>query len=84
MILLSILWIDLFTYTLPSWGFRRSILWGPVYSEPYEAAVALGINGQAFRAFVIITCCAMLLSVILHWLRGRRYCAEFAIGKPEE
>jgi hypothetical protein len=84
-IVLSLFWIDLFTYTLPSWGIRRSVLWGPRdVSEPYDAAVALGINGNAFRAFVIITCCAMLLSLILHWLRSRRYCEESATGKPEE
>ncbi|UCG32705.1 MAG: hypothetical protein JSU68_13690 [Phycisphaerales bacterium] len=84
-IMLSIFWIDLFTYTLPSWGMRRSVLWGPRdVSEPYDAAVALGINGDTFRAFVIITCCAMLLSLVLHWYRGRRYCAESTTGKPDE
>ena len=70
MILLSLYWIDLFTYTLPTWGLKRSILWGPVYSEPYEAAVGLGINGNAFRAFVLLTCGAMLLSLLLHLWRA--------------
>ena len=72
LIVLSLYWIDLFTYTLPTWGLKRSILWGPVYSEPYQAAVGLGINGNAFRVFVLLTCGAMLLSLLLHLYRARR------------
>ena len=58
--------------SLPTWGLKRSILWGPVYSEPYQAAVGLGINGNAFRAFVLLTCGVMLLSLLLHLHRARR------------
>jgi hypothetical protein len=47
-------WIDILTYTLPTWGLRRSIFWGGRYAEPYEAAVALGIPGPLFQAVVIL------------------------------
>jgi hypothetical protein len=53
LISLSLWWLDLFTYTLPSWGIRRSIFWGRVYSEPYEAAVGLGVPGPLFQFFVL-------------------------------
>ena len=69
LITLSLWWIDLFTYTLPSWGLPRSILWGQrTDSEPYEAAKTLGIPGPAFQAFVIIAC-ALLLLVLLARIR---------------
>jgi len=51
--LLGIWWIDLLTYTLPSLGIPRMILWGGFPDEPYAAAVALGISGPLFQAFVI-------------------------------
>ena len=63
MICLSLWWIDLLTYTLPSWGLRRSILRGRVYSEPYQAATALGIPGPAFQGFVVLSS-AVLLAVL--------------------
>ncbi len=66
---LSIWWIDLLTYTLPSWGLRRSILWGPVYSEPYEAATGLGIPGWAFQAFAVVS---SVLLVGATWIALRR------------
>ncbi len=59
LILLGIWWIDLFTYTLPVWGLRRSVLWGGRYAEPFEAAVALGVPGWLFQAFVIVSCVAL-------------------------
>ncbi|MBI5763330.1 MAG: hypothetical protein HZA51_07390 [Planctomycetes bacterium] len=63
---LSLWWIDLFTYTLPSWGIRRSILWGPRSgSEPYEAAMELGLPGPVFQ-FLAITTSAALLAALLH------------------
>ena len=65
LITLSLWWIDLFTYTLPSWGLPRSILWGQsTYSEPYEAAKSLGIPGPTFQAFVIIASVLLLLAVL--------------------
>lgn len=60
LIAVSLWWIDLMTYTLPSWGFRRSILWGAVYSEPVEAAAALGIPKWAVQSFAIVTSAALL------------------------
>jgi hypothetical protein len=65
LITLSFWWIDILTYTLPSWGVRRSIFWGQwMYSEPYEAAKSLGIPGPAFQAFVIIACTILLFALI--------------------
>ncbi|HKQ47330.1 MAG TPA: hypothetical protein VJZ71_04585 [Phycisphaerae bacterium] len=65
LITLGLWWIDLLTYTLPSWGLPRSILWGQqTYSEPYEAAKSLGIPGPAFQAFVMIACTILLFALI--------------------
>lgn len=47
-------WVDLLTYTLPTWGIRRSILWGGLYAEPYEAAVGLGMSGWLFQTLVLV------------------------------
>lgn len=47
-------WIDLFTYTLPSLGLRRYVLFGRRIAEPYDAAVALGISGWIFQILVLI------------------------------
>ena len=71
LICLGLWWIDLFTYTLPSWGLRRSILWGAVYSEPYNAAVGLGIPGWAFQAFVVTTTLVLAAAWTLRLLRYR-------------
>lgn len=65
LVVLSLWWIDLLTYTLPSWGIRRSILWGGFYSEPYEAAVSLGIPGPAFQAFVLASCALLAAAAAL-------------------
>jgi hypothetical protein len=48
------LWsLDLVTFTLPSLGWHRYIWFGTTYSEPYEAAVALGIPGRLFQVVAI-------------------------------
>ncbi|MDO8629407.1 MAG: S41 family peptidase [Phycisphaerales bacterium] len=53
------LWsLDMLTFTLPSLGFRRYIWFGTTYSEPYEAAVALGIPGPLFQLLAV---CGSLL-----------------------
>ncbi|HUU84027.1 MAG TPA: hypothetical protein VM243_11040 [Phycisphaerae bacterium] len=72
LVCLSIWWIDLLTYTLPSWGLRRSILWGPVYSEPYEAAIALGVRGWAFQAFAIGTSALLATATWMAIRHGRQ------------
>ncbi len=60
---LSMWWVDLFLYTVPSFGLRRYILWGPSYSEPYEAAVALGVPGPVFQVFVFVTSAFLTLAI---------------------
>lgn len=72
LVLLGLWWIDLFTYTLPTWGLRRSVLWGGTYSEPYEAAVALGIPGWLFQTFVIVSSVALATALIVRLRRDRR------------
>ncbi len=61
----SLWWIDLATYLLPVAGFRRSLFWGGYYSEPYEAAVALGIPGAVFLTLALGS--SALLAVALTW-----------------
>jgi len=63
LICLSIWSTDLFTYTLPSFGVRRYIWSGTRYSEPYTAAVALGIPGPLFQTFVFVCSFAVLLAM---------------------
>jgi hypothetical protein len=62
---LSVWCLDLLTFTLPSFGLRRYIWRGTRYSEPYAAAVALGIPGPLFQAFVLAGFCAVILLVVL-------------------
>ena len=69
LVCLSLWWIDLFTYTLPTWGIRRSILWGQVYSEPYEAAVQLGIPGTLFQVFVVTTSALLAAALAIRLTR---------------
>ncbi len=71
LVCLSLWWIDLLTYTLPTWGLRRSIFWGQVYSEPYEAATALGIPGPAFQAFAVGTSAALAAALVVRLVRDR-------------
>ncbi len=63
MIALGLWWLDLLLYTLPSLGIPRYFLWGHRYSEPYEAAVALGVPGPVFQGFVIVT--SVILAVAI-------------------
>lgn len=50
------LWsLDIVTYTFPSLSIRRYIWFGTTYSEPYEAAVSLGIPGPLFQVAAIVT-----------------------------
>lgn len=63
---LSLWWLDLLTYLLPSWGLRRSVFWGgSSYSEPYQAAMELGVPGRLFQAFGIAS--SALLLTLLTW-----------------
>lgn len=63
---LGLWWMDMFTYTLPSWGIPRSIFWGQrKFSEPYEGAVGLGMPGWLFQGLVIVT--SVLLAAV--WIR---------------
>lgn len=69
LLLLGLWWVDLLTYTLPTWGVRRSVLWGAMYSEPYVAATDLGIPGPLFQAFVLATCIPMAFAWFAAGLR---------------
>jgi hypothetical protein len=70
LICLSIWCMDLFTFTLPSFGVRRYIWSGTRYSEPYKAAVALGIPGALFQILVLVGTFAVLLTTGLSiWRR---------------
>lgn len=63
LIYLGIWWIDLLTYTLPTWGLRRSLLWGGTYSEPYVAATSLGVPGWLYQVFVLLSCAALAIAL---------------------
>lgn len=68
-ITLSFWWLDLMTYLLPSWGLPRSIFWGQrTFSEPFEAAVSLGVSGPLFQMLSIAGCGLMLAAVIARLL----------------
>lgn len=64
-------WIDLFTYTLPSFGLRRYIIFGRRIAEPYDAAVALGIPGWICQVFVLVVCGSLAVLSIKSLLRMR-------------
>ena len=72
LIALSIWWLDLFLYTLPSLGIPRYFFWGHFYSEPYKAAVALGVPGPVFQTLVVI------LSAVLAAALVRQICRRGA------
>ena len=65
LICLTVWSLDLLTFTLPSFGLRRYIWSGTRYSEPYTAAVALGIPGRLFQVFVLAGFSAVVLLVVL-------------------
>lgn len=67
---LSLWWIDLLTYTLPSWGIKRSIFWGQNhFAEPLVGAVALGVPAWLFQTLAIASSAAMLALLIAHGAR---------------
>lgn len=55
---------DLLSFTLPSLGLRRGIVFGTSFSEPYEAATALGIPGWLFQAFAIGTSLGIISATV--------------------
>lgn len=69
---LGIWWIDIFTYLMPSWGLRRSILWGGLRSEPYEALVALGVPGWAVQAGIVGSCLLFAIALAVRLLGGSK------------
>jgi hypothetical protein len=62
-IALSIWWADLLANTLASFGISRYVPW-PAYSEPYEAARALGMPGPVFQALVVVSSSALAVVFI--------------------
>lgn len=67
----SLWWVDLLTYTLPSFGLRRYVILGKRWDEPYRAATALGVPGPVFQAFVCGSCAILALALVLHLRRSR-------------
>lgn len=70
--LLGLWWLDMMTYTLPSWGLRRLVIVGRRFAEPYDAAVALGMPGWMFQTAVIGSSVILALALVvrLNWLRS--------------
>ena len=62
---------DLLSFTLPSLGLRRGIVFGTSFSEPYEAATALGIPGWLFQAFAIGTSLVIISATVTRLLTQR-------------
>jgi hypothetical protein len=67
----SLWWIDLATYMLPVFGFRRSLIWGGYFSEPYEAAVGLGIPGPVFLTFALGSSAALAGALLVRLVKDR-------------
>jgi hypothetical protein len=63
------MWLDLLLYTLPSLGIPRYFFWGHLYSEPFEAAVTLGVPGPVFQGFVMVTSAFLILAIGRQFLR---------------
>ena len=61
----SLWWFDLLTYTLPSWGLKRYVLFGNRFQEPYDAAVNLGIPGPIFQALVVAGCLLLVVALLV-------------------
>ena len=59
---------DLLSFTLPSLGLRRGIVFGTTYGEPYEAATALGIPGWLFQVFAIGASLVILSAMVTRLL----------------
>ena len=72
LVLLGLWWLDMLTYTLPSWGIRRLVFWGRYYAEPYNAAVDLGVPGWMFQAAVVGSCALLAAALIVRLIRPRR------------
>ena len=63
---------DLLSFTLPSLGLRRGIVFGTSFSEPYEAATALGVPGWLFQALAIGTSLGILSATVARLVTQRR------------
>lgn len=71
--MLGLWWIDMLTYILPTWGIPRSVLWGQAgFSEPYEAAVGLGLPGPMFQTLVVISSVVLAAGLVGGLLRRGR------------
>lgn len=68
---LGIWWIDIFTYLMPTWGLKRSVLWGGTHSEPYEAAVALGVPGWAAQIGIVGSCMVLAIALVVRLRQTR-------------
>ena len=64
-------WSDLFYHTLPSFGMTHILGRGPLSSEPYEAALKLGIPGPLFQILVLAGT-GLLIGLVLAQMLKRR------------
>lgn len=58
-------WIDLVHYLLPVWGIRTGIFFGRLKTEPYDAAIALGIPGFWFLVFALGSSLVMAIALAI-------------------
>jgi hypothetical protein len=68
----SLWWIDLATYLLPALGLRRWLFWGGTYSEPYEAAIGLGIPGPFFLTLALASSALLASALAGRLIKDRR------------
>lgn len=69
--LLGLWWLDMLTYTLPSWGIRRLVIAGRRFAEPYEAATELGMPGWLFQIAVVGSSLILAFALIIRLNRLR-------------
>lgn len=72
----SLWWIDLVTYLQPALGLRRWLFWGATHSEPYEAAIALGIPGALFLTLALGSSALLAAALAARLIKDRRASAS--------
>ena len=72
LVCLSLWSFDLLLYILPCWGIPHYIFCGPVRSEPYNAAIKLGIPGPLFQIFAMGTSVGILIGLVICLVRNHK------------